>query len=78
MLFRSALRLLIEKGAVSPELTQSMINAIAPDIMNKVREVQQAESVAPVPPEIEQILNQASNPGEAPAQEQPPTEQPQQ
>lgn len=73
-----ALRLLIEKGAVSPELTQSMINAIAPDIMNKVREVQQAESVAPVPPEIEQILNQASNPGEAPAQEQPPTEQPQQ
>jgi hypothetical protein len=67
-----ALRLLIEKGAVSPELTQSMINAIAPDIMEKVREVQQAESVAPIPPEIEQILDQASNP--APT----PTEQPQQ
>lgn len=55
-----ALRILVEKGSISPELTQSMINAIAPDIMEKVREVQQAESVAPVPPEIEQILNQAA------------------
>ena len=67
-----ALRLLIEKGSISPELTQSMINMIAPDIMEKIREVQQAESVAPVPPEIEQILNQASNPTPT------PTEQPQQ
>lgn len=71
-----ALRLLIEKGAISPELTQSMINAIAPDIMNKVREVQQAESVAPIPPEIEQILEQASNPTPTSTPEQEtPTQQ---
>lgn len=73
-----ALRLLIEKGSISPELTQSMINMISPEIMNKIREVQQADSVAPVPPEIEQLLNQASQATPAPT-EQPveqPTEQP--
>lgn len=71
-----ALRILVEKGSISPELTQSMINAIAPDIMEKVREVQQAESVAPVPPEIEQILNQAAGtamqPPTTPIEEQQP------
>jgi len=71
-----ALRILVEKGSISPELTQSMINAIAPDIMEKVREVQQAESVAPVPPEIEQILNQAAGtamqPPATPIEEQQP------
>lgn len=69
-----ALRLLMEKGSVSPELTQQMINSISPEIMNKIREVQQAESVAPVPPEIEQILNQAAGvpaETETPAQEEP-------
>lgn len=76
-----ALRLLMEKGTISPELTQQMINMISPDIMNKIREVQQAESVAPVPPEIEQILNQAAGtpaPAPAPTEEVPPQEQPQQ
>ena len=73
-----ALRLLVEKGSISPELTQSMINAIAPDIMEKVREVQQAESVAPVPPEIEQILDQASNPFPATQETEPSEQQPQQ
>jgi len=73
-----ALRLLVEKGSISPELTQSMINAIAPDIMEKVREVQQAESVAPVPPEIEQILSQASNPSPATQETEPSEQQPQQ
>lgn len=74
-----ALRLLMEKGSVSPELTQQMINSISPEIMNKIREVQQAESVAPVPPEIEQILNQAAGvPSETPAPQQPAQEEPQQ
>lgn len=74
-----ALRLLMEKGSVSPELTQQMINMISPEIMNKIREVQQAESVAPVPPEIEQILNQAAGaPAPAPETPTPTQEQPQQ
>jgi hypothetical protein len=54
-----AIRMMIDKGAISPELTQAMIAAIAPEVMKSVREAQQAESVAPVPPEVQQILEGA-------------------
>jgi hypothetical protein len=70
-----AIRLLVEKGAISPEFTQEMLSALAPDVMNKVREVQQANSVAPVPPEIEQILDQAAGPAPVETPQEP--EQPQ-
>ena len=65
-----AIRMMIEKGAMSPELTQAMIAAIAPDVMKSVREAQQAESVAPVPPEVQQVLE-----GQAPAAEPAPAEE---
>lgn len=68
-----AIRLLIEKGALSPELTEAMINAISPEFMNKIREVQNAGSPAPIPPEIQQALDQAA--GVAPV-EPTETEQP--
>ncbi len=55
-----AIRLLIEKGALSPELTEAMINAISPEFMNKIREVQNAGSPAPIPPEIQQALDEAA------------------
>jgi hypothetical protein len=72
-----ALRLLMEKGSISPELTEQMIGAISPELMNKLREVQQAQSVAPVPPEIEQILEQATQqPPATPEQTTPPNEVP--
>ena len=57
-----ALRLVISKGAITPELTEAMLGAVAPEIMENVRSVAQANSVAPVPPEIQQLLT-----GEAPA-----------
>jgi hypothetical protein len=57
-----AIRMFIERGSVSPDLTQAILGAIAPDLMLKVREAQQAESAAPIPPEIDQILSQAMNP----------------
>jgi hypothetical protein len=57
-----ALRLVISKGAITPELTEAMLGAVAPEIMENVRQVAQANSVAPVPPEIQQLLT-----GEAPA-----------
>jgi hypothetical protein len=63
-----AIRLLADKGTISPEFTQAMLDAIAPEVMNAVRTAQQASSVAPVPPEIEQILDQAAGEG-APATE---------
>jgi hypothetical protein len=60
--------MMIEKGAISPELTQAMIAALAPDVMKSVREAQQADSVAPVPPEVQQILEQQGAPVPAPAE----------
>jgi hypothetical protein len=51
-----ALRMIIDKGVISPELTQAVLTAIAPDVMDSARQAQQAESVAPVPPELQQIL----------------------
>ena len=68
-----AIRLLVEKGVLSQELTQAMIGAIAPEIMKSVREAQQAESAAPVPPEIQQILEKATPVAPAPtATPEPP------
>jgi hypothetical protein len=63
-----AIRMMIEKGAISPELTQAMIAALAPDVMKSVREAQQADSVAPVPPEVQQILEQQGTPAPVPAE----------
>ena len=65
-----AIRMLVEKGALSPELTQAMIGAIAPEVMKSVRDAQQAESAAPVPQEIQQILDNATP--VAPAPTEPP------
>ena len=71
-----AIRLLIEKGALSPELSEAMINAISPEFMNKIREVQNAGSPAPIPPEIQQALDEAAGvtpPSDETAQEQEQT-----
>jgi len=51
-----ALRLLIEKGVISPDLTESMLGAVAPDVMQATRMAQQAASVAPISPEMERLL----------------------
>jgi hypothetical protein len=63
-----AIRMLNEKGAITPELTEAMLNALAPEVMNAVRTAQQASSVAPLPPDVEQALQQAeAGTTEAPA-----------
>ena len=51
-----ALRLLMDKGTISPDLTESMLGAVAPDVMQAARMADQAASSAPVPPEVEQLL----------------------
>jgi hypothetical protein len=69
-----ALRMLTEKGAFTPELTEAMLGAVAPDMMTAVRDAQQSASVAPLPPEVEKVLQQAA--GEtAPTEEAPPAEE---
>jgi hypothetical protein len=65
-----ALRLLVEKGQITPELTEAMLAVVAPDVITKIREASQEMSDAPVPPEVEDILA-----GEAPATTEA-TEQP--
>jgi hypothetical protein len=55
-----ALRMMMERGQVLPETTEAMLGAIAPDLMNRVREANQASSIAPVPPEVQQALDNAT------------------
>jgi hypothetical protein len=70
-----ALRLVFEKGMITPELTEAMIGAFAPEALEAARATQQASSVAPMPPGLEQLLQgappQASEP--QPEQESPPS-----
>ena len=57
-----ALRLVFEKGAITPELTEAILSAVAPDVINAARSAQQASSVAPMPPELQNLL-QGAPPG---------------
>jgi hypothetical protein len=54
------IRMLQDRAMFTPELTEAMLGAIAPEVMNAVRDAQQTASVAPMPPELEQALQQAS------------------
>jgi len=60
-----AIRMLSERGVLTPELTEAMLGAVAPDVMAAIRTAQQEASVAPLPPEVEQALQQASAGAEA-------------
>ena len=60
------LRLLIEKGVITPELTEALLAAVAPEVMQAAREAQQGASVAPVPPDVSQMLQGVQPGAEAP------------
>lgn len=62
-----ALRIVLSKGAVTPELTEALLTAVAPDIMNTTRDIQQEQSAAPIPPALDQLLDQANATPGAPA-----------
>jgi hypothetical protein len=66
-----ALRLLVDKGAITPELTEAMLGAVAPDVMAKVREAAQASNPAPIPEGLDQMLQGQPAPAPAPAEEAP-------
>jgi len=67
-----ALRLIMSKGMVSPELTESMLGAVAPELMGKIRAQNMQQSGAEIPPDIDQLL-QGGSPEAAPAPEAPAT-----
>ena len=54
-----AIRMMIERGAITPELTEAMLSSLAPDVMDSVRTAQQASSVGAIPPEVQQALQGA-------------------
>ena len=72
-----ALRLVFEKGVITPELTEAILNAVAPSVISAAREAQQAASPAPIPPELQGLL-QGAQPGApaAPGVEPTPAPQP--
>jgi hypothetical protein len=55
-----ALRLVLQKGMVTPELTEAMLQAVAPEIMSQIRAQSMEEGGAPIPPEIDEILQEAT------------------
>ena len=76
-----ALRMVMEKGMITPELTEAMLNAVAPEVMEATRQAAQSQSVGPIPPGLEQMLQgqpapaapEPAAPAEgAPAPEAPP------
>jgi len=70
-----ALRMLMEKGALTPELTEAMLGALAPEVMKATRMAQQAASVAPIPPEVERLLKGPQDSSATPTEEPQPTEE---
>jgi hypothetical protein len=69
-----AMRLMIQKGMITPELTEALLATFAPEAMEAVRQSGQAQSAAPVPPEVQQLLDQQGGeqaPTEAPSEEPP-------
>ncbi len=69
------LRMVMQKGMVSPELTEALLRSVAPEVMGDLRQQNMQEGGAPIPPEVDQLL-QGETPateGEAPAPEAPIT-----
>lgn len=65
-----AVRMLLEKGQIPPELAEALLSVVAPDIMQAVRDASQAANPAPLPDGVSDILN--GGVPEAPTEEEPP------
>jgi hypothetical protein len=66
-----ALRMIVQRGQITPELTEQILQQLSPELFNAARAAQQATTESPVPPEISQALGVP--PGQAPV---PPPEPP--
>ncbi len=63
------LRQLDNKGQISPELYEALLGVFAPEVMDSVRAAAQATSVAPIPGDVQNVLDggQPTEPGAEPA-----------
>ena len=66
-----ALRMVSERGQITPEMTEAVMGALAPEILDAVRDTQQANSVAPIPPAVDDILEGAPAAPGAPGAPEP-------
>jgi hypothetical protein len=75
--------MMIDKGMVTPELTEALMRVFAPEAMKAAQGAQQSQSVAPVPDEIAQaaqgaqgapVEGEVAPEEEAPALAEPTTE----
>lgn len=63
-----ALRLMFQKGMVTPELTEAMMKAFAPNIMDAAKNAAMAASPAPIPTNITEALQGQQPTDAAPAE----------
>lgn len=71
-----AIKMLFERGMITPELSEAMLTTVAPDVMKGVRAAQQASSIAPVPEEIAKATGSGGQEAEGETEEAPAEEQP--
>lgn len=69
-----AMRLMISRGTIAPEVTQALLMMLVPDLMEKARQIGIQNSPAPLSPHAQEVLNPGAGiPGPAPnAQPAPP------
>ena len=67
-----AVRMLLQKGPISPELAESLLTIVAPDMMNAVRDASMAANPTPMPDAVTDILG--GQPAEAEAEAAPEEE----
>lgn len=71
-----ALKMIMNTGQVSPELTEAILQQLSPELFASVRQQNQAQSSAPIPPEVQQALGTppgaVQEPVPAPPPEPPP------
>jgi hypothetical protein len=66
------LRMLLQKGPISPELSEALMRSVAPMMMEATRQAAQASSDNPLPPEVQDLLGGSAAGLTPPA----PTDQP--
>jgi hypothetical protein len=64
-----AIRMMAERGVITPELTEAMLQSLAPEVMNSARQAAQSQSIAPIPPEVQEALQGEPAPAEEAPQE---------
>ena len=57
-----AMRMMVQKGMMTAELTEALLATFAPEAMEAVRESTQAQSETPVPDDVQDLLDQQGAP----------------